>query len=205
MLVAQSAHIPPSLSSNYLFPLSAFFPFHVLLRCYNILLLLVFVVALLCIIPFPCRGIFQSCCWASPAESFSGLSPAGLMSKFYCLNIWGSPNQEGQVPVFISPRNRVAQLYPHTLGLPNLFTYYYYYYMIYLMFCIHCIYSRLCPIKCTVGKTRRFVWIPLPDGTYSKQNCFTVFVPISILQRLWFVCLWRQRPFCLLWNCTGLK
>jgi hypothetical protein len=26
------------------------------------------------------------------------------------------PNQEGQVPVFISPRNRVAQLYPQALG-----------------------------------------------------------------------------------------
>jgi hypothetical protein len=27
-----------------------------------------------------------------------------------------SPNLEGQVPAFISPRNRVAQLYPQTLG-----------------------------------------------------------------------------------------
>jgi hypothetical protein len=27
-----------------------------------------------------------------------------------------SPNLEGQVPVFISPRNRVARLYPQTLG-----------------------------------------------------------------------------------------
>jgi hypothetical protein len=27
-----------------------------------------------------------------------------------------SPNLEGQVPVFISPRNRVAQLYPQALG-----------------------------------------------------------------------------------------
>jgi hypothetical protein len=26
------------------------------------------------------------------------------------------PNLEGQVPVFISPRNRVAQLYPRALG-----------------------------------------------------------------------------------------
>jgi hypothetical protein len=34
---------------------------------------------------------------------------------FYCL-IWDSPNLEGQVPVFISPRNRVAQLYPRALG-----------------------------------------------------------------------------------------
>jgi hypothetical protein len=33
----------------------------------------------------------------------------------YCL-IWDSPNLEGQVPIFISPRNRVAQLYPQALG-----------------------------------------------------------------------------------------
>jgi hypothetical protein len=29
---------------------------------------------------------------------------------------WDSPNLEGQVPVFISPRHRVAQLYPQALG-----------------------------------------------------------------------------------------
>jgi hypothetical protein len=27
-----------------------------------------------------------------------------------------SPNLDGQVPLFISPRNRVAQLYPQALG-----------------------------------------------------------------------------------------
>jgi hypothetical protein len=30
--------------------------------------------------------------------------------------IWDSPNLEGQVPVFIYPRNRVAHLYPQALG-----------------------------------------------------------------------------------------
>jgi hypothetical protein len=30
--------------------------------------------------------------------------------------IWDSPNLEDQVPVFISPRNRVARLYPRALG-----------------------------------------------------------------------------------------
>jgi hypothetical protein len=30
--------------------------------------------------------------------------------------IQDSPNLEGQVPVFISPKNRVDQLYPQTLG-----------------------------------------------------------------------------------------
>jgi hypothetical protein len=29
---------------------------------------------------------------------------------------WNSPNLEGQVPVYISPRNRVARLYPQALG-----------------------------------------------------------------------------------------
>jgi hypothetical protein len=45
----------------------------------------------------------------------SGPSPADLMTTFYCL-IWDSPNLEVQVPVFISPRNSVAQLYPRALG-----------------------------------------------------------------------------------------
>jgi hypothetical protein len=57
-----------------------------------------------------------SCRWTSPAQSRSGLSPAGLKTIFYCLNSWDSPNLEGQVPVFISPRNKVAQIYPRALG-----------------------------------------------------------------------------------------
>jgi hypothetical protein len=32
----------------------------------------------------------------------------GLMTIFYCLYFWDSPNLEGQVPVIISPRNRVG-------------------------------------------------------------------------------------------------
>jgi hypothetical protein len=39
------------------------------------------------------------------------------MSIFYCLNFLDSPNLEGQVPVFISPSNRVAQFYPWALGV----------------------------------------------------------------------------------------
>jgi hypothetical protein len=49
-----------------------------------------------------------------PEHSLLGRSPAELTTIFYCL-IWDSPNLEGQVPVFISPRNRVAQLYPRAL------------------------------------------------------------------------------------------
>jgi hypothetical protein len=34
---------------------------------------------------------------------------------FYCLRFEYSPKLEGQFPVFIFPRNRVAQLYPQAL------------------------------------------------------------------------------------------
>jgi hypothetical protein len=76
--------------------------------------------------------------WASPAQSFSGLSPERLMPIFYCLNCWDSPKMKGQVPVFISPRNRVAQLHPQALSLPNSFTYYY---IMYIKSCIHTLYT----------------------------------------------------------------
>jgi hypothetical protein len=59
-----------------------------------------------------------NCCWSEPAQSFLGFlrpSPAGLVTIFYS-QIRYSPNLEGQVPVFISPRNRVAQLYSQALG-----------------------------------------------------------------------------------------
>jgi hypothetical protein len=38
------------------------------------------------------------------------------MSMFYCPYFWDSPNLEGQIPAFISARNREAQLYPRALG-----------------------------------------------------------------------------------------
>jgi hypothetical protein len=53
--------------------------------------------------------------WALPEQSLLGGSPAELTAMFYCL-IWDSPNLEGQVPVFISPRTRVAQWCPRALG-----------------------------------------------------------------------------------------
>jgi hypothetical protein len=40
----------------------------------------------------------------------------GLITTFYCLRFETAPNLEGQLPVFISPRSRVAQLYPQVLG-----------------------------------------------------------------------------------------
>jgi hypothetical protein len=50
-------------------------------------------------------------------QSLNGPSHAEPITILYSL-IWDSHNLEGQVPVFtcISPRNRVAQLYPQALG-----------------------------------------------------------------------------------------
>jgi hypothetical protein len=57
-----------------------------------------------------------NCCWSSPVQSFLGPSPAGRTSDHILLShIRDSPNLEGQVPIFISPRKRVDQLYPQAL------------------------------------------------------------------------------------------
>jgi hypothetical protein len=68
--------------------------------------------------PFLTRGrvcnLLYNCFRALPGQSLLGRSPAELTAIFYCL-IWASPNLEGQVPVFISPRNRVAKLFPRAL------------------------------------------------------------------------------------------
>jgi hypothetical protein len=61
-----------------------------------------------------CNSLLN-CFWALPEQSLLSRSPVELTAIFYCL-VWDSPNLEGQVPVFISPRNRVAQLYPRALG-----------------------------------------------------------------------------------------
>jgi hypothetical protein len=60
-------------------------------------------------------NLLYNCFWALPEQSHLSRSPTELTAIFYCL-IWDSPNLEGQVPVFISPRNRVAQLYPRALS-----------------------------------------------------------------------------------------
>jgi hypothetical protein len=61
-------------------------------------------------------SVIYCCCWFSPAQLRSGLSPAGLKTNFFCPNSWEFPNLEGQVPIFISPRNRVAEIYPRALS-----------------------------------------------------------------------------------------
>jgi hypothetical protein len=60
-------------------------------------------------------NLLYNCFWALPEQSLLGRSPAELTAIFYCL-IWNSPNLVSQVPIFISPRNKVAQIYPRALG-----------------------------------------------------------------------------------------
>jgi hypothetical protein len=45
-----------------------------------------------------------------------GSETRGTRDHILLSQIQDSLNQEGQVPVFISPRNRVAQFYPHALA-----------------------------------------------------------------------------------------
>jgi hypothetical protein len=59
-------------------------------------------------------NLLYNCFWALPEQPHLSRSPTELTAISYCL-IWDSFNLEGQVPVFISPRNRVAQLYPRAL------------------------------------------------------------------------------------------
>jgi hypothetical protein len=61
-----------------------------------------------------CNLLYNFVC-ALPEQSVWGPSLTELTATFYCL-IWDTPNLEGQVPVFKSPRNRVAQLYPRAPG-----------------------------------------------------------------------------------------
>jgi hypothetical protein len=63
------------------------------------------------------------CCWTSRAKSFSGPSPAGLTTIIYCIRFEATQSLEGQVPVFISLRNRVVQLYILALGSPFMASY----------------------------------------------------------------------------------
>jgi hypothetical protein len=54
-------------------------------------------------------------CWSSPAVIL-GSENRGTRDHILLSQIRDFPNLEGQVPVFISPANRVAQLYSQALG-----------------------------------------------------------------------------------------
>jgi hypothetical protein len=63
-----------------------------------------------------------NCFWTLPEQSLLGQSRTELTTMFRCL-IWDSLNLGRQVPVFISPRNRVAQIYPRALGSLSIASY----------------------------------------------------------------------------------
>jgi hypothetical protein len=62
------------------------------------------------------ESVIYSCCCALPAQSFPGLSPTGLKIIFYFLKFETPPTWKDKVPVFISCRNKVDQLYLQVLG-----------------------------------------------------------------------------------------
>jgi hypothetical protein len=50
------------------------------------------------------------------STAIRGSKSHGTCDHILLSQIWDFPNLEGQIPVFIPHRNRVAQLYPQTLG-----------------------------------------------------------------------------------------
>jgi hypothetical protein len=58
-------------------------------------------------------SLIYSWCWVSLGQSFSGPSSAGFVTKFYFLKFETPPHLEGQVPVLIYSRYRVAQFPSH--------------------------------------------------------------------------------------------
>jgi hypothetical protein len=53
-------------------------------------------------VPSLTRGgsVVYNCCWPSPAQSFSGLSPAGFMTLFYCLRFETPSAWRARTPCF---------------------------------------------------------------------------------------------------------
>jgi hypothetical protein len=58
-----------------------------------------------------------NCCWASPAQSFSGPSPAGLLAILYCLR-YGTPHAEGEAPGMNMPPEQGGPVMPSGTEFP---------------------------------------------------------------------------------------
>jgi hypothetical protein len=56
--------------------------------------------------------IIYNCCCHSPAQSFSGPSPAGLMTIFYCLRFETPPTWRARFPYFYPPETRWPSFSP---------------------------------------------------------------------------------------------
>jgi hypothetical protein len=50
-------------------------------------------------------SVVYNCWWSSPAQSFSGESPTGLMTIFYCLRIESPPTWRARSP-YLYPRRK---------------------------------------------------------------------------------------------------
>jgi hypothetical protein len=57
-------------------------------------------------------SVVYNSCWYSPAQSFSGVSPAGLVTILYCFRFETPPTWRARSPYLW---NRVARLYPQEL------------------------------------------------------------------------------------------
>jgi hypothetical protein len=56
-----------------------------------------------------------NCCWASPAQSFLGPSPAGLVAIFYCLRFETPPTWRAGPCIYI-PQKQGGTLHPQAQG-----------------------------------------------------------------------------------------
>jgi hypothetical protein len=58
----------------------------------------------LCVAPSVTRdgSVVNSCYWASPAQTFSGLCPAGIMTVYYCLKFGTHPMWRDRFPYLAS-------------------------------------------------------------------------------------------------------
>jgi hypothetical protein len=48
-------------------------------------------------------SVVYNCCWSSPSQSFSGSSPVGLMTTFYCLRFETPPTWRARSPYLYPP------------------------------------------------------------------------------------------------------
>jgi hypothetical protein len=53
-----------------------------------------------------------NCCWSSPARSFLGPSPAGLVTIFYCLRFESPPTWRARSPYLYPPETGLLQTVP---------------------------------------------------------------------------------------------
>jgi hypothetical protein len=62
------------------------------------------------------RSVVHNCCWSLDSAVILRSESRGTHDHILLSQIRDSPNLEGQVPVFITSRNRVARIYAQALG-----------------------------------------------------------------------------------------